>query len=62
MIDPNEAAFPWKGIGAGLTKREYFAALIYQGMNAIPDTPQNRCVSAQIAVQCADALIKELSK
>ena len=46
----------------GLTKREYFAAMIYQGINTVADTIQNRKVSAYVAVECADALIKELNK
>lgn len=46
----------------GLTKREYFAAMIYQGMSAIPDNLEARKMSAQLAVKCADALIEELNK
>jgi hypothetical protein len=47
---------------AGLTKREYFAALIYQGISTISDSIANRVRSAAIAVECADALIEELNK
>lgn len=48
--------------GRGLTKREYFAAMIYQGMSAIPDGIMQRKMSAEMAVECADALIAELNK
>lgn len=43
-------------------ERRTFAAMIYQGMNSIPDSIENRKISAAIAVECADALIAELDK
>ena len=48
---------------AGLTKREYFAALAMQGicMN-IQNWSRNRDEAAEAAVKMADALLKELEK
>jgi hypothetical protein len=62
MIKPDDPAFPVdiRGISLGLTKREYFAAVIAQGFAANgsygpPDL-------ASEAVDYADALIAELAK
>lgn len=70
--EKDEAAFPlaltdregWPNVSHGLTKREYFAAMAMQGFCACQgsweeQTPQQ---SAVTAVECADALIKELNK
>lgn len=59
--DGDLPAFPWNQSGeAGLTKREYFAALCMQALIA-----GNRGVSpddrAQAAVENADALLAELA-
>lgn len=69
MGNGNEAAFPWddkNGDGshyhahAGLTKREYFAAMAMQGMTS------NNSITVEIvaawAVQYADALLMEMEK
>lgn len=48
----------------GLTKREYLAGLAMQGICANPTTdikPHGEAI-AIIAVECADALLKELSE
>jgi hypothetical protein len=42
---------------AGLTKREYFAAMAMQGYIAT-----GRAADASECVRCADALLKELDK
>jgi hypothetical protein len=64
--EPNHAAFAyfnemnsWK---TGLTKREYFAAMVMQGVvtPGIPKELYSRF--AKDAVQLADALIKELNE
>lgn len=52
---------------AGLTKREYFAALAMQGMlacngGALGDSELNAPAWASRAVACADALIASLNK
>jgi hypothetical protein len=44
------------------TKRELFAAMIYQGMCTIPDNIENRKISARYAVECADELLEALDK
>lgn len=44
----------------GLSKKEYFAAQILQGMMTTPDNIDNRKVSASFAVEIADALIDAL--
>jgi len=44
---------------SGLTKREYFAAMIYAAHRA---NPQPYDDSADYAVRCADALIEALNK
>lgn len=46
---------------SGLTKREYFAALIMQGYMANPN-PGAMDISAHRAVEGADMLINELNK
>jgi len=50
----------------GLTKREYFAATALQGLLSQPPIDSNTFndpeLTARDAVECADALIKELNK
>lgn len=46
----------------GLTKREYFAGLIIQGLLANPNNDGNPKYTAIHAVEVADELIKELNK
>lgn len=46
----------------GLSKREYFAIKIYAAMNSIPESASGRKMSADVAVQCTDALINALVK
>lgn len=70
---PNQTAFPDSGGRAGLTKREYFAALAMQGMLANPVTiesfteaydqgvgPMADILAAEAVAQ-ADALIDALN-
>lgn len=64
MTNPNDCAFPFdrnKTIVAGLTKREYFAAMALQGMVAshLGGTWETL---AKVSVIAADALIKELNE
>ncbi len=49
-------------INAGLTKREYFAAMALQGLLTDNESPNSREEFAGYAVKFADALIDELSK
>jgi hypothetical protein len=64
MENGKESAFPLVGYrGTGLTKREYFAGLAMQGMFSqhgflLKDTVE----LAEIAVKCADELLKQLDK
>lgn len=72
MSDPNEMAFPVMDVSAvpngqvqlGLTKREYFAGLVMQGICS--ESSCRRALSAsalaRFSVEYADALISELSK
>jgi hypothetical protein len=46
----------------GLTKREYFAGLIIQGLCACPDLAFSRKALAEEAVKQADDLLAELNK
>lgn len=59
------SAFPNSSQGgsiqAGLTKREYFAALALQGLLSGPKNESPGTAAAR-AVQCADALIDALGK
>jgi hypothetical protein len=48
--------------GIGLTKREYFAGLIIQGLCACPDLALSRKALAEEAVKQADDLLAELDK
>lgn len=69
MTNPKDPAFPEvlvsNGRGGtldsytGLTKREYFAAMAFAGMN-IGDSRPDR--AALYAIEYADALIAELNK
>jgi len=55
--------FRWSdGVDLGLTKREYFAGLIMQGLCACADLALSRKVLAEEAVKQADALLAELEK
>lgn len=47
---------------AGLTKREYFAALVMQGLHANSELNLSDAEIADIAVTQADELIKRLNK
>jgi hypothetical protein len=49
-------------INAGLSKREYFAAMAMQGLLTDSESPNSREEFAGYAVKLADALIEELSK
>lgn len=67
MENKNLPAFPpnagWEHSEAkGLTKREYFAVLAMQGMLANSKVYNSCETAAKIAVQCADALLEQLSK
>ena len=44
----------------GLSKREYFAAMVMQGLSACPDITASRDVIAEESVKQADALLKAL--
>lgn len=60
---PNQKAFPSTINGAynaGLTKREFIAALALQGILACPDKGSLE-EAAQAAVMCADALLEKLN-
>lgn len=69
--NPNDMAFPtaesqnpdgsWNLLNAGLTKKEYFAAMAMQGMLADPH-PNSVKTIVHHAVTMADALIVELNK
>lgn len=73
MAKPNEPAFPapakdsfdldgeWRPGVTGLTKREHFAALAMQGFCSV-SYPLSKEDAANRAVECADALLAELSK
>lgn len=54
-VDGSEQSF------GGLTKREYFAAMALQGLSSYAFST-NFSEAASLAVQHADALIKELNK
>lgn len=67
MTNGNDMAYPLDAgegiLAGGLTKREYFAAMAMQGMQA--DNPGLGCTPeyiAKYAVRMADALIAELNK
>ena len=74
MSNANEPAFPnsipigcrdSNGTPYGLTKREHIAALALQGWLASftdPDCGAKPSKCAEFAVECADALIKELER
>jgi hypothetical protein len=49
-------------INAGLTKREYFAAIALQGLLTDNESANTKEEFAGYAVKFADALIEELSK
>lgn len=54
---------PESGTVKGLTKREYFAALVMQGLSSDPNRKMFGWESAAVeAVGIADALIEELNK
>jgi hypothetical protein len=71
MSDPTASAFPWVSNGGvhehqvvegGLTKREYFAAMLMQGITSNATTRSNPQDIAQASVAAADALLAELAK
>ena len=68
MNESNMPAFPSHGtmgevVETGLTKREYFAGLAMQGMNANAEFTQNTAAErASFAVTDADALLAELER
>lgn len=70
MIQPNEPVFPIQDEYAGLTKREYFAALAMQGLlsNEAYHNPSERHKMittsglCQAAINYANAIIEELNK
>jgi hypothetical protein len=59
--DPDGDGIKRLGIGRGLTKREYFAAMAMQGFLSRP-MDENENIVAGAAVIVADALIEELNK
>lgn len=63
LPNSSEPAFPVAGWSSGLTKREYFAALMMQALSVVPEwneTPEAQL--ATMAVNHADALLAELTK
>ncbi len=69
MTDGKESAFPidsddLKTVETGLTKREYFAAMIIQGLTAKYNlkAPEDQQILSQMSVELADTLITELNK
>lgn len=64
MNHPNQPAFPTH-LENGLTKREYFAALVMQGICAAEADNEEPMIYKRVAaasVLMADALISELNK
>ena len=67
-MNGNDAAYPSNFVPErynpefGLTKRELFAAMAFQGLLADPYSTQEFPDMASISVQVADALVAELSK
>lgn len=70
---PDNRAFPLdgeEGFNSGLTKREYFATAIIQGIISNPEIAWIRLPQCKLniqdlevlAIKMADALIKELNK
>lgn len=53
---------PMNAFAAGLTKREYFAALNFAELQRNPDTHRTQKELAELAVSGADALIEALNK
>lgn len=71
MTNPNDSAFPevqdvpqFNHHSYGLTKREYFAVLALQGLNANNDSRRTLTIAmlVDLSVMHADALIEELNK
>lgn len=68
MTNPNNSAFPADAhtqSEGGLTKREYFAAMVFQGMysnNGLVDQWDCEDILALNAAKAADALIEALNK
>lgn len=61
MDNKNQRAFPNPASGShGLTKREYFAVTILQGMMAAGNTQEYRTVNS--AIEMADQLLEEMGK
>lgn len=59
---PDDHAFPADYGAAGLTKREYFAAMAMQGLIANSKETRGIMSTTDIAVQIADSLINRLNK
>jgi hypothetical protein len=65
MTNPNDSAFAhWSPTGqqAGLTKREYFAAMAMQAMVTVNRFDPRKEYLASLSVENADALIAVLNK
>ena len=69
MKNSEESAFPFvdetgkaQSIAAGLTKREYFAAMAMQGVLANPNYNGDYKHLSVVSVKVADALLAELEK
>ena len=64
MENKDKAAFPFAtghNFNTGLTKREYFAALAMQSLCRIAEK-YDPDIIAELSIDYADALIKELDK
>lgn len=67
MTNPEDSAHPWKGIGIGLTKREWFAGMALASIRAeVFDCNKHDERFMQVrsywCVQQADALLKALNE
>lgn len=51
-----------KGESIGLTKREYFVAMILQGVASNPDVKLGASERVRISIEMADELLKQLEK
>ncbi|MEQ1560414.1 MAG: hypothetical protein ABL933_17380 [Methyloglobulus sp.] len=64
MTDPNAPAYPLNlndVTETGLTKREYFAGLVFQGLLSDPNV-EKIPIAAKAAVEYADFLIEALNE
>lgn len=64
MKNADKPAHPdnWDAGLPGLTKREYFASAAVQALIATGDYKGRAEIAARVAVEAADALLKELEK